>query len=203
MKKIIIGITGASGALYAVRLIQVLRKNPVESHIIVSDMGLQVLAHELKIPKDDISGMLAAMPENGETRGKVIIHDVHDMFAPVASGSFRTNGMVIIPCSMKTLSAVANGYTGNLLERAADVTLKERMPLILVTRESPLGRVHITNMLKAHEAGATIMPACPGFYHHPETIGDLADFVVTRVMDQIKIDYPNPLRWNRNQGSTS
>lgn len=203
MKKIIIGITGASGALYAVKLIQSLRKNPVESHIVVSDMGLQVMAHELKIPENDIPGILTAVHENGKTPGRAIIHDVRNMFAPVASGSFQTQGMVVIPCSMKTLSAVANGYTGNLLERAADVTLKEKMPLILVTRESPLGRVHIANMLSAHEAGATIMPACPGFYHHPETIDDLADFLVTRIMDHLKINYPNPLRWGSNQESTS
>ncbi|NTW78033.1 MAG: UbiX family flavin prenyltransferase [Syntrophaceae bacterium] len=195
MKKIVVGITGASGALYAVKLISVLRKNPVESHVVISEMGVQVLEHELRINRKEIPLILTGSQESDETPGKTIIHDVRDMFAPVASGSFQTNGMVIIPCSMKTLSAVANGYTTNLLERAADVALKEKLPLILLTRESPLGRVHMINMLKAHEAGAVIMPACPGFYYHPETIDDLANFVVSRVLDHLKIDYPNPLRW--------
>ncbi|NTW07550.1 MAG: UbiX family flavin prenyltransferase, partial [Syntrophaceae bacterium] len=131
MKKIVVGITGASGALYAVKLISVLRKNPVESHVVISEMGVQVLEHELRINRKEIPLILTGSQESDETPGKTIIHDVRDMFAPVASGSFQTNGMVIIPCSMKTLSAVANGYTTNLLERAADVALKEKLPLIL------------------------------------------------------------------------
>jgi len=199
MRKIIIGITGASGALYAVRLLGALRRGPVESHIVVSQRGAQVLAHELNIPREEISGVLTGVPAHGEVPGKMILHEIDDMFAPIASGSFRTHGMVIVPCSMKTLSAVANGYTANLLERAADVTLKERTPLILVTRESPLGRVHMSNMLRAHEAGATIMPACPGFYHHPQSIEDLADILVMRIMDHLQIDHPNPLHWKTGQ----
>jgi flavin prenyltransferase len=200
MKKIIIGITGASGSVYAVRLIQALLAGHVEIHLIISDLGTQVLAHELKIARDDVPGIFARMHEEGKAGGEVIMHWNHDMFAPVASGSFQAEAMVVIPCSMKTLSAVANGYTDNLLERSADVTLKERRPLILVTRESPLSRVHITNMLKAHEAGAVIMPASPGFYHHPETIDDLVESLVARIMDHLKIEHPNPLRWGTDNG---
>jgi 4-hydroxy-3-polyprenylbenzoate decarboxylase len=195
MRKLIVGITGASGSVYAVRLVQTLVAHPVEIHLIISELGTQVLAHELNVTKDDVPAIFTGMNEQAGNRGKVTMHWIHDMFAPVASGSFQAESMVVIPCSMKTLSAVANGYTSSLLERAADVILKERKPLILVTRESPLSRVHLTNMLRAHEAGATIMPASPGFYHHPGTIDDLVGFVVARVLDHLKIDHPNPLRW--------
>jgi len=193
MKKIIVGITGASGSVYAIDLVQALLDAAAEVHLIISDLGAQVLAHEFKT--DDDAELFHAMRVKTGTGATMIIHSVHDMFAPVASGSFQADAMVIIPCSMKTLASVALGYTTNLLERAADVTLKEKRPLILVTRESPLSRVHLTNMLKAHDAGATIMPASPGFYQHPRTIQDLVDSVVARVLDHLKIASDLIRRW--------
>jgi 4-hydroxy-3-polyprenylbenzoate decarboxylase len=187
-KKIIVGISGASGAIYAVKLIESLFILKIQIHIVISEIGAKVFAHELNIRQEDIPGFFARIHEKDETEGKYIIHDSTDMFAPIASGSFPATAMVIIPCSMKTLAGVTAGYTSNLLERAADVTLKERRPLILVTRETPLSRVHLKNMIAAHDAGATIMPASPGFYHHPQSIDDLAAFITGRVLDHLKID---------------
>ena len=194
-KGIIVGISGASGARYAVRLLEILLKRPLRIHLIISEMGAKVLAHELRIPREDMQGLFDQMRSARGVKAEMVIHDPNDMFAPVASGSFLTQAMVVIPCSMKTLAAVAAGYTSNLLERAADVTLKERRPLILVTRETPLNRIHLQNMLRAHEAGATIMPASPGFYHHPQTIEDLTTFIAGRVLDHLGIEKPDSPRW--------
>jgi 4-hydroxy-3-polyprenylbenzoate decarboxylase len=198
MKKIIIGITGASGSIHGLRLVQALLAGDVEIHLIISDMGVQVLSHELKIEKDDVPGFFMKLQETGRPGGRIIMHWSRDMFAPVASGSFLADAMVVAPCSMKTLSAIANGYTTNLLERAADVMLKERRPLILMTRETPLNRVHLSNMLRAHDAGAVIMPASPGYYHHPETMEDLVAFMVARVLDHLHIGHAVPMRWGED-----
>jgi 4-hydroxy-3-polyprenylbenzoate decarboxylase len=194
-KGIIVGISGASGAGYAVRLLEILLKRPLRIHLIISEMGAKVLAHELRIPREDLPGLFDRMRSARGVKAEMVIHDPNDLFAPVASGSFLTRAMAVIPCSMKTLAAVAAGYTSNLLERAADVTLKERRPLILVTRETPLNRIHLQNMLRAHEAGATIMPASPGFYHHPQTIEDLTAFIAGRVLDHLGIEKPASPRW--------
>jgi len=194
-KGIIVGISGASGAGYAVRLLEILLKRPLRIHLIVSEMGAKVLAHELRIPCENMQGLFDQMRSARGARAEMVVHDPNDLFAPVASGSFLTQAMVVIPCSMKTLAAVAAGYTSNLLERAADVTLKEGRPLILVTRETPLNRIHLQNMLRAHEAGATIMPASPGFYHHPQTIEDLTTFIAGRVLDHLGIEKPDSPRW--------
>lgn len=201
MKRIILGITGATGAVYAVRLLEPLLATGVETHLVISEAGLQVMAHELKIGKEDIPDKLASLARVPACPGRLIQHDCHDLFASIASGSFEADGMAIIPCSMKTLSAVAHGYTLTLLERAADVCLKERRPLVLVVRETPLNRVHLSNMLAAHDAGAIIMPASPGFYHHPQTLDDLVDFVISRVLDQLKIAPPHPIRWRAEKGA--
>ncbi len=192
---IIVGISGASGARYAVRLLEILLKRPLHIHLIISEMGAKVLAHELRIPREELQGLFDQMRSARGVKAEMVVHDPNDLFAPVASGSFLTQAMVVIPCSMKTLAAVAAGYTSNLLERAADVTLKERRPLILVTRETPLNRIHLQNMLRAHEAGATIMPASPGFYHHPQTIEDLTTFIAGRVLDHLGIERPDSPRW--------
>jgi len=189
MKRMVVGITGASGSLYAVELVRALLDASVEVHLIISELGGQIW------PQVSVSEMFAAMKGKSGMEGRVTIHPVTNMFAPPASGSFPVDAMVIIPCSMKTLSSVANGYTTNLLERAADVTLKERRPLVLVTRECPLSHVHLSNMLKAHEAGATIMPASPGFYHHPKSIGELVEFMIVRVLDHLGIATPCAKRW--------
>lgn len=117
------------------------------------------------------------------------------MFAPIASGSRRYDGMVVIPCSQKTLAGIAHGYADNLITRTADVCIKERRPLILVPREMPLSEIHLTNMLRAHRAGATIMPASPPFYHHPENIGDLVDMVVARILDHLHVEHDLAERW--------
>ena len=194
-KGIIVGISGASGAGYAVRLLEILLKRPLRVHLIISEMGAKVLAHELRIPREELQGLFDQMRSARGVKAEMVVHDPNDMFAPVASGSFLTQAMVVIPCSMKTLAAVAAGYTSNLLERAADVTLKERRPLVLVIRETPLSRIHLTNMLRAHEAGATIMPASPGFYHHPQTIEDLTTFIAGRVLDHLGIEKPDSPRW--------
>ena len=199
-KKIIVGISGASGAVYAIKLIDALLTHPIEIHLIISEMGEKILTHELKIQQEDISGFFSEMRNQDKLKGKIILYDCNDMFAPMASGSFLSDGMVIIPCSMKTLSAVASGYTTNLLERAIDVTLKEKRPLILVPRETPLSLIHLKNLLAAYEAGATIMPASPGFYHHPQTVDELVMFVVGRIMDHLKIEHPKALRWGSPRG---
>jgi len=199
-KGIIVGITGASGAGYALRLLEILLGRPLHIHLIVSGMGAKVLAHELKISPGEVRGLFDRMRSVEGVRAEMTVHDPDDMFAPPASGSFPVRAMAIVPCSMKTLAAVAGGYTSNLLERAADVTLKERRPLVLVVRETPLSRIHLANMLKAQEAGATIMPASPGFYHHPRTIEDLTTFMAGRVLDQLGIERPDIPRWGGPAG---
>lgn len=200
MERYIVGITGASGSVYGMRLVEALLKHPCEVHLIVSDMGAKVMAHELGTPAHDIAATLDSLSSQETAAGRLILHDNRDMFAPVASGSFPAKGMAVIPCSMKTLAAVASGYAAGLLERAADVTLKERRPLVLVTRETPLSRVHLKNMLAAHDAGAVILPASPGFYHHPNTVDDLVAFVVERILDRLGARNPGAARWGDPAG---
>jgi len=178
-KEIVVGVTGASGALYARRLLEVLCKD-AKVHIIVSDVAAKIAEHE----GVSFEGFQATYHENGK------------LFASIASGSHKYDAMVVIPCSSKTLAAIANGYTDNLITRTADVCLKEGRKCILVTREMPLSKIHLKNMLAAEEAGATIMPASPGFYHKPETINDLVDMVVARVLDHLDIDHDLIQRWS-------
>ncbi len=178
-KEIVVGVTGASGAIYARRLLEMLcRDNRV--HIIVSDVAGKIAAHE----GVTFDGLNAEYHANDK------------LFASIASGSHRVDAMVVIPCSAKTLAAIANGYADNLITRAADVCLKEGRPLILVPREMPLSRIHLKNMLAAEEAGALIMPASPGFYHRPATIDDLVDMVVARVLDHLGVDHTLGKRWS-------
>jgi 4-hydroxy-3-polyprenylbenzoate decarboxylase len=177
-KKFVVGVTGASGVIYARRLLDILGES-TKVHLIISDMAREIASFE----GVDLEGCSA------------ICYDFRRMEAPIASGSFRHDGMVIIPCSMKTLSSIARGYADNLITRAADVTLKERRPCLLVMREMPFNRVHLENMLSAHDAGATIMAASPAFYHHPVTINDLVDMVVARVLDHLKVEHSLPVRW--------
>lgn len=196
-KHIIIGITGASGAIYALKLIGALMKHETTIHLVISEMGSKVFAHEMQIRLSDIETYLKKIiTSKKHLPNNMTIHSPKDMFAPIASGSFPAQAMVIAPCSIKTLAAVASGYSNNLLERAADVTLKEKRPLVLVTRETPINRIHLQNMLNAHDAGATILPASPGFYRHPENINDLIDSIVGRIIDQIGIKYANYNRWD-------
>lgn len=178
-KEFVVGVTGASGACYAGRLLEVLCRD-ARVHVIVSDVAEEIARHE----GVDLSGFDATY------------HGIDEISAAIASGSHPHDGMVIIPCSAKTLSAVATGYADNLITRTADVCLKEHRKCILVTREMPLSRIHIANMLAAHDAGATIMPACPGFYSRPEKIGDLVDMVVGRVLDHLEVDHTLTKRWS-------
>ncbi|OPY37395.1 MAG: aromatic acid decarboxylase [Methanoregula sp. PtaU1.Bin051] len=178
MKEYVVGVTGASGICYARKLLEVLCADATV-HVIVSDVAKRIAAHE----GVDLTGFAAEYHKNDK------------MFAKIASGSYRYDGMVIIPCSQKTLAAIANGYGDNLITRTADVCLKERRPCILVPREMPLSEIHIRNMLAAHRAGATIMPASPPFYHRPETIDDLVDMVVARILDHLGVEHMLAERW--------
>lgn len=178
-KEFVIGVTGASGACYARRLLEVLCRD-AEVHLIISDVAREIAAYE----GVSLDGFEATY------------HDIDRIGAPIASGSHKFDGIVIIPCSAKTLAAVAHGYADNLITRTADVCLKENRNCILVTREMPLSRVHLRNMLAAQEAGATIMPACPGFYHRPKTIEDMVDMVVARVLDHLNVEHTLAKRWS-------
>ena len=178
-KEFVVGVTGASGAIYARRLLEVLCKD-ARVHIIVSDVARQIATYE----GVSFDGFHATYHANDK------------LFASIASGSHRYDGMVVIPCSSKTLAAIANGYSDNLITRTADVCLKERRTCILVTREMPLSKIHLKNMLAANEAGATIMPASPGFYNKPEKIDDLVDMVVARVLDHLGVENNLAQRWS-------
>jgi 4-hydroxy-3-polyprenylbenzoate decarboxylase len=178
-KEFVIGVTGASGVCYARRLLEVLCRE-AKVHIIVSDVAQQIAAHE----GVSFEGFNATY------------HSINKIAAPIASGSNRFDGMVVVPCSAKTLAAIAIGYADNLITRTADVCLKEDRTCILVTRETPLSKIHLKNMLAAEDAGATIMPACPGFYNNPETINDLVDMVVARVLDHLEVEHTLAKRWS-------
>jgi len=181
--RLIVAITGASGVIYGKRLLKVLREKNVETHLIISKAAKKVIKHELGTTKED----LEKLAEH--------VYDVDDWSSPVVSGSFKTDGMIIIPCSMKTLAGIAHGYSDNLILRAADVTLKEKRRLILVPRETPLNVVHLRNMLELAEQGVVIVPAMPAYYHKPKGIGDLVDFVVGKVLDLLGIDHTLYKRW--------
>ena len=181
--RVVVAITGASGAAHGKRLLEELKKQKVETHLIISEAGTQVIQHELNASKKEIE-LLA-------TRA----YDVNDLSGQLVSGSFPIDAMVVIPCSMKTLAGIANGFSTNLILRAADVALKEKRKLILVPRETPLSVVHLRNMLQLAKQGVIILPAMPGFYHHPTTIKSLIDFVVGRVMDALGIETDLYERW--------
>jgi flavin prenyltransferase len=192
-KPIVVGITGGSGALYAVRLLDVLLAAGREVHLCVSEAGVQVFAQELDTEIDlknfDVSKLLKSRTE------KLRTFHLQDWFAPMASGTFQSAGMVVVPCSGGTLGAVANGLSSNLIQRAAEVHLKERRKLVLVTREAPLSLIAIENMAAVTRAGAVVLPASPGFYHGAKTIADLVDFVVARICDQLGVESAISKRW--------
>lgn len=194
-QKLVVAITGASGAAYAVRLLEVLLAAGREVHLTVSAAAQTVLKQELDVSVDIDDFKPESLTCDPVTPGNLFYHHYGDMAAPIASGSFRTEGMVICPCSMGTLSAVAHGTSSNLIHRAADVHLKERRKLILVPRETPLSIVMLDNLRRAAEAGAVILPAMPGFYHGATTVRDLVDFVVARICDQLGIENDRIRRW--------
>ncbi|HDG1681497.1 TPA: UbiX family flavin prenyltransferase [Kluyvera ascorbata] len=186
MKRLIIGISGASGAIYGVRLLQVLQTvADVETHLVMSQAARQTLALETDFSLRDVQALAD------------VVHDARDIAASISSGSFKTAGMVILPCSIKTLSGIVNSYTDGLLTRAADVVLKERRPLVLCVRETPLHLGHLRLMTQAAEIGAVIMPPVPAFYHRPQTLDDVINQTVNRVLDLFDIELSEDLftRW--------
>jgi 4-hydroxy-3-polyprenylbenzoate decarboxylase len=187
---ILLAITGASGAPYAVRLLQVLATNRVPLWLIVSSHGWRLLKQET-----GIATPARLKRATGGDWSTVTTFDDEDRGARPASGSQKTAGMVICPCSMGTVSAIAQGSSRSLVERAADVTLKERRKLILVPRETPLSLIHLRNLVQVTEAGAVVIPAAPGFYHQPTRVEDLVDFIVQRVLDQLGLDVEVAKRW--------
>ena len=186
MRRLIVGISGASGAIYGVRLLQVLRDvAEVETHLVMGQAARQTLALETDLSLREVQALAD------------VVHDARDIAASISSGSFKTAGMAILPCSIKTLSGIVNSYTDGLLTRAADVVLKERRPLVLCVRETPLHLGHLRLMTQAAELGAVVMPPVPAFYHRPQTIDDLINQTVNRVLDQFAIELPEDLfiRW--------
>jgi flavin prenyltransferase len=191
---VVVAITGASGAPYAVRLVDVLAKARVPVWLIASEYGMRLLREECNIKSVD--GLKEATGGDWST---IELFSDDDRGAKPASGSQRTRGMIICPCSMGTVAAIAMGTSRTLVERAADVTLKERRPLVLVPRETPLSLVHLRNLVSVTEAGATVLPAAPGFYHHPTKVSDLVDFVVQRILDQLELEIEISRRWKGDQ----
>jgi polyprenyl P-hydroxybenzoate/phenylacrylic acid decarboxylase-like protein len=182
---LIIGITGASGVIYGIRLLEVLSANKaVETHLIISKVGEEIIRHETDWELERVKALAD------------VCYDINDIGARLASGSFKRDGMIIAPCSMKTLSALANSYTDNLITRAADTALKERKRLVLLARETPLHLGHLRNMVKLTEMGAIVLPPIPAFYHKPETIRDLVDHTVGKVLDVFDIEHELFKRWD-------
>lgn len=183
MKRLIVGITGATGVIFGVRLLEALKDTGVETHLVLSKWAIQTIEHETTYAVKQVRALAA------------VDHSEGNMGASISSGSFVTEGMVIVPCSMRSLAAIAHGTGDHLVHRAADVILKERRKLVLVTREMPLSDLHLENMLKLSRMGVTIMPPMPAFYNHPETLDDMVDHVVARILDQFGIPADFARRW--------
>jgi 4-hydroxy-3-polyprenylbenzoate decarboxylase len=181
--KIVVGITGASGAIFGVRTLQALRAASVETHLIVSKWARTTIAHETPFSLADVEAMAS------------FVHSGDNQAAAVSSGSFHTDGMIVAPCSMKTLAAIRIGYSDTLVSRAADVVLKERRKLVLLARESPLSEIHLENMLALTRIGAMIFPPVPAFYNQPKSIDDLVNYIVGRLLDQFGLAMPDMERW--------
>ena len=187
-KPLIIGITGATGIIYGVRLLERLKEAGVETHLVISRWGGRTLVHETSHSREEVEALATA------------VYAPSDMGALIASGSFQAAGMVVVPCSAKTLGAIAHGVGDNLIHRAADVTLKEGRRLVLVVREAPLSGIHLENMLTVSRHGGVVLPPVPAFYQHPKTINDLVDHTVGRVCDQFGFEYPGIERWSGEMG---
>ena len=185
--KLTIAITGASGVIYGKRLLEVLRNKKIETHLVISQAAEKIIAHELGTTKESLEKLANH------------VYEVNDWSSPIVSGSFKTDGMVIAPCSMKTLAGIANGFAENVILRAADVALKEKRKLILVPRETPLNTIHLQNILDLAKQGAIIVPAMPAYYHQPKNIQALVDFIVGRVMDLLGIEHALYKRWQEIQ----
>lgn len=185
--RLVVGISGASGAIYGIRLLEVLKNAGVETDLVMSDSAKRTIAYETDYSVNDVKRLAAC------------VHDINDVGASIASGSFKHAGMIIAPCSIKTLSAVANSFNTNLLIRAADVTLKERRKLVLMLRETPLHLGHLRLMTQVTETGAVLVPPLPAFYHRPKTLDDIINQSVTKVLDQFDLDVDLFGRWTGNE----
>ncbi|MGH9693920.1 MAG: UbiX family flavin prenyltransferase [Bryobacteraceae bacterium] len=182
--KIVVGITGASGAIFGIRTLEALRALEVETHLIVSKWARSTIAHETPMPLEELEKLAST------------VHHPDNQAAPVSSGSFKTDGMIVAPCSMKTLAAIRAGFGDSLICRAADVHLKERRKLVLLARESPFSEIHLENMLALSRMGAVIFPPIPAFYNHPASVDQIVDHIVGRVLDQFGLDMPGLARWS-------
>ncbi|MFW7341811.1 UbiX family flavin prenyltransferase [Pollutimonas sp. H1-120] len=183
-RRLVVGVTGATGAIYAVRMLQALQAVPdVETHLVVSPPGVLNIKYELNQTRQDVHALADR------------VYSFRDVGATLSSGGFATAGMVVVPCSMRTLAAVAHGLSDNLITRAADVTLKERRRLVMMVRETPLNLAHLRNMTAVTEMGGVIFPPLPAFYHHPKTLDDMVDHTVARVLELFDIHVPGP-RWD-------
>jgi 4-hydroxy-3-polyprenylbenzoate decarboxylase len=189
INRLVLGISGASGMIYPIRLLKALPEN-IEIHLVFSELGKQIMKMEVGWDSDkkNFSEFRNDSKDSKFLPGNIKLYRDNNHYAPIASGSYKVDGMIVCPCSMKTLSGIANGYADTLIERAADVNLKEKRPVILVIRETPFNRIHMENMLKAHDSGAVILPANPAFYQNPKTIDDLADFIAARIMNLLQLD---------------
>jgi len=184
MTKLIVGMTGASGAIFGVRLLQVLADTDVEVHLVVSKWAQQTLEHETTVTLNELRELAD------------VYYGPADMGAAISSGSFMTDGMVIIPCSTRSVGAIAHGIGEHLVHRAADVILKERRKLVMVVRETPLNEIHLENMLKLSRMGVSILPPMPAFYNHPQSVDDIVNHIVARVLDQFSITADFAKRWD-------
>ncbi|MBO33635.1 MAG: phenolic acid decarboxylase subunit B [Rhodospirillaceae bacterium] len=183
MKKIVVGMTGATGAIFGIRLLEVLKETDVETHLVVSKWAHQTLEHETGYTLEQLKDLADAHYGSG------------DMGAAVSSGSFRTDGMVIAPCSMRSVASIAQGAGDHLVHRAADVVLKEERKLVLIARETPLSTIHLENLLKLSHMGVTILPPMPAFYNHPKNLDDMVNHIVMRILDQFDVETDIVKRW--------
>jgi flavin prenyltransferase len=183
IKRIVIGITGASGVIYGIKMLSLLKEKDIETHLIISESGMRNIEIETTFKPSQVAAMANRFYDN------------QDMTAPLASGSFRTDGMIVIPCSIKTLSGIANSYAHDLISRAADVTVKEKRKLVLVVRETPLHIGHLRLMQTAAESGAHILPPIPSFYHQPKTIDDIIHQTIGKIFDYLGIEHSLFQRW--------
>ncbi|MDO7905077.1 flavin prenyltransferase UbiX [Paenibacillus sp. JX-17] len=196
-QRLVVGITGASGSIYGIKLTETLLDMGYDVHLIVSNAGWRVLKEEMNWNVTDREGILN--DKFGGRPGSLIYHPVSDIGASIASGSFLVEGMIVMPCSMGTLSSIASGASDNLMARAADVMMKEGRPLVLVPRETPLHAIHLENMLKLARLQVKIIPAMPAFYFHPRSMDDLVLFLVGKVLDSLRIEHNLFARWGESE----
>ena len=188
-RRLIVGVTGATGSIYAIRLLEALKKTDVDSHVVLSRWGARTLIHETDSTLDQVKALSTCWYKD------------NDQGARISSGSFVTLGMVIVPCSVKTLADIAHGHSNELIHRAADVVLKERRRLVLAVREAPFTDIHLENMLKLSRMGVVISPPMPAFYHRPKTINDIVDHTVARLLDLFGIEVKGAKRWTGEMGT--